>query len=651
MSSPHPPRPVRSRTYRDGPRRRSLRGLALGLLAAVVLGLVGAGAGALRARDVTRQVTDELQAGAAALDTGKQDLVGALAAGNPALLTSARTHFEEARSQFSAGGSRVAADRFLGAAAMTPLLSAYAAPRTVAAEHLALMGAALAEAGLGLSAVEARLIAPGGRLGGNQGSFLSAIRASKNDLEAVRGDLDRAGRNASVVDSAALPAPERVTLARTQRTITGAVAALKELPDLLSFLDSVLGLEGPRTYLIEQVNPGELRPGGGFIGTYSVIVADHGLVTLEESGDAMRWDENGSQPGDPGYAAPPEPMSRFLGMSGWSWFDSNFSPDFPSNARAGERLIAPHLRTRLDGVISMDYYVVAALLKITGPVSVPGYGLTVGGDDLVPQIVKLDLDTDPSHKAVLAAVASVMLPRLASLSSPRLLHLGTVLAQLAAGRHLQAYFNAAEAEREVGRLGLSGTLNPTGASDTMMEVEANVGASKANYFTQRRYDVTLTRQGDVLHHRVEVTVTDPVARPLAAGYTCYVRLYVPAAATRAAVTGVQPIESGERPPAGYRVLDGAFQIIAGSGSQATRHVIFTYDTPAGQGGGDPVIYWQKQPGTPADQFHVTWRLAGRTYRADGTLDGDRVLHFSDRRVWASPASAAQGGSGLPGLAI
>ena len=47
-------------------------------------------------------------------------------------------------------------------------------------------------------------------------------------------------------------------------------------------LTEVLGGNGARNYLIEQVNPAELRPGGGFIGTFSVLRADHGA--LNQSG-------------------------------------------------------------------------------------------------------------------------------------------------------------------------------------------------------------------------------------------------------------------------------------------------------------------------------------------------------------------------------
>ena len=65
-----------------------------------------------------------------------------------------------------------------------------------------------------------------------------------------------------------LPASQQATFVKARGTIATALTGIDEFDRLVPVLTEVLGGNGYRTYLIEQVNPAELRAGGGFIGTY-----------------------------------------------------------------------------------------------------------------------------------------------------------------------------------------------------------------------------------------------------------------------------------------------------------------------------------------------------------------------------------------------
>jgi len=108
-------------------------------------------------------------------------------------------------------------------------------------------------------------------------------------------------------------------------------------------LTDVLGANGARTYLVEQVKPAELRAGGGSIGTVSLIRAGQGVLKLTRSGDAYELAAGRAAPGQPGYVAPPGPLREFVPNFRWSFVDSNFFPDFPSNAKATEQFAQPRL--------------------------------------------------------------------------------------------------------------------------------------------------------------------------------------------------------------------------------------------------------------------------------------------------------------------
>ena len=117
---------------------------------------------------------------------------------------------------------------------------------------------------------------------------------------------------------------------------------------------------------------------------------------------------------------PPGPFREFLlPTRSWSFMDSNFYPDFPSNAKAAEGFVQPRLATHIDAVISMDPYVVAKMLELTGPLQVPGYGITVNATNFIPLVIQHDLAGDAIHKAILGAIAGPLMNRLSTLPAER----------------------------------------------------------------------------------------------------------------------------------------------------------------------------------------------------------------------------------------
>jgi hypothetical protein len=471
-------------------------------------------------------------------------------------------------------------------------------------------------------------------------------------LLVVRKELDLAQKAGARVDVQVLPAGQQATFVKAQGTIATAIAAVDEFERLVPILTEVLGANGTRTYLIEQVNPSELRPGGGFIGTYSVLQADHGTLKLVKSGNAVDLIGVRASPGQKGYVVPPGPLREFLPNTSWSFIDSNFFPDFPSNATSGETFAQPFIGIQIDGVISIDYYAVAKMLELTGPLAVPGYGITMTSANFVPLIIQYDLAaTDATHKAILGAVAGPLMQRISTLPPDRWPALLGALNDLSAARHLQAYLNNPSMEKEVDQVGWSGALNPTRAKDYLMEVESNLGGTKANYFVVRHFTVELTRNGNMLHHKVTIDITDNMPfdyRPREY-YSAYLRLFVPDTASHSS-RNLRPAKyPSPVSPAGTRMIDGWVPLFHGYGHSA--QAVFDYDTPwVGDGRGVAKIYWQKQPGTLNDAVTVKWHDgSGHTYTTTGDLAQDRVISFSARGVGLSAGEPAR--AKLPTLSL
>jgi hypothetical protein len=496
-------------------------------------------------------------------------------------------------------------------------------------DSLATMGVALADAGLSLADLDLKLVdgssavQPGQRL-------LNVLQGAGPPLAHIEGDLHVAQAAAMSIEPSLVPAAQRATFLKARGSIDTALTALAEIRQLLPPLVELLGGNGLRTYLVEQVNPAELRPGGGFIGSYSVLEADGGSVKLLRSGNGYELSHRVAY-GQAGYLPPPGPLHEFVPTASWSFVDSNFFADFPSNAEAAERFVNAQLAKPLDGVLSIDYYVVAAILSVTGPFAVPGYpGVTVTSDNLVPLLIRYDLEQGYTHKAILSAMAGPLLQRILALPPSDWPKLITVLALAAAERHLQAYFNRPMVQDQMDRYGWSGIVNPVDAGDYMMEVESNLGGTKANYFVKRVYTIRLTRVGMVLHHEVIVDIYDnmPASPGVATYYHGYFQLFVSGDASRQHDNLVPPKYASPAPPQGMRMIDGWLPAVAGNGGH--KQAVFTYDTPWHQGAdGVNRIYWQKQPGTGLDEIHVVWTTdAVAVYKADAVLSQDQVLELA-----------------------
>jgi hypothetical protein len=606
-----------------------------------------------QASQLQAQLTVHLQAGQSELEAAKTSLQTANSTHDEKLISAASVHFRTAKLQFTVAKQMADSSQLLKQVELMPAVGEQATSRQTAVDGISDMGVAISDAGLELAQLDGQLIQPASA-GGQQGrTLLTVLSQTSTSLVIARKDLDLAQKAAARVDFGVLPPAQAAAFIKAKGTITSAIAAVDEFTRLTPVMSELLGGNGARTYLVEQVNPAELRPGGGFIGTYSLLQANQGSLKLLRSGNATELiGTRSATPGSPGYVTPPGPLREFLPYTPWSFIDSNFFPDFASNARAGEMFAQPYFSSHIDGVISFDYYAVAKMLELTGPLAVPGFGITLTSTNFVPLVVQTDiLATDPSHKAMLAATAGPLMQRISTLPPAQWPALIGALNDLSNSRHLQAYFNNATVEKEMDLVGWSGGLNPAGAHGYMMEVEANLGGTKANYFIVRHYTVELTRSGSVLHHRVTVDITDnmPFEDHPQEYYSAYLRLYVSDSAISPGDNLRRARYASPAPPAGTTMIDGWVPLFHGYGH--TGEAVFSYDTPwASDGRGESKIYWQKQPGTLNDAITVKWNDgSGHVYTTTGDLGQDRVITFSSRGVSLTAGQAAQ--AKLPSLSL
>ena len=255
---------------------------------------------------------------------------------------------------------------------------------------------------------------------------------------------------------------------------------------LLRGLPGFFGADRPRRYLFGAQNPAELRGTGGLIGAYSIMTIDHGRFRFEPfvtyGSIPTVPDETPSQDDD--YARNYDEFRS--GHRFWSAI--NVMPDFPSVAQ--EILAAYEAGTgeRLDGVVVADPFALAALLRATGPVELPRYGIALDAANVVPFTTNeaYSLFTDPdARKRILGDAATAAFEGFTSQDSADLADLRALI-ETAADRHIQAYSVDPVMQGGLMATPVGGALVPAGAQGDVMSVVVNSAAgSKVDFYQSR----------------------------------------------------------------------------------------------------------------------------------------------------------------------
>ncbi len=286
-----------------------------------------------------------------------------------------------------------------------------------------------------------------------------------------------------------------------------------------------------KRFLVLLQNSMELRPGGGFLGQYAIIKIKNGNVISSYVEDANLLDERISA-----RITPPYPFKRLLQIKKWEFRDSNFSPDFPTNAEKAKYFLRlSGINSNFDGVIAVNTNVLNNILKLTGPIKVPGYSATFTSKNAVlklEDIVEKQYLANPGldtrdRKAILKKMVDVIIDKLFKLNNiPKLARFAHSEMK---NKDIMLNFEDPELQQLAESVHWGGSMAENWGGDYLMVVDANMGALKTDYYMRREitYDLDLTQERPVATVNILYRHTATQGDWRTSDYHSYLRIYVP----------------------------------------------------------------------------------------------------------------------------
>ncbi|MBU0646266.1 DUF4012 domain-containing protein [Patescibacteria group bacterium] len=418
------------------------------------------------------QIVSSSQAGLGALESGAGAALVNDVSGATASFSQATKHFDQAQKTIEQLG--LTTDLLLS---VIPLAQKdYQSGKSLVktGEEISIAGARIAE---GFIAISNNLDpAPTARL-----ALLSTyLNSARPHLEAAETLLDQ-------VDPESLPEEYRPTLTELQANLPLLIGSLNEFVEFSDLLAVIMGGQGTKSYLVVFQNNTEIRPTGGFMGSFAEIDLHHGEIVRMNIPGGGTYDLQGSLRDQ---IAAPEPMQ--LLKARWEFQDANWFADFPTSARKILEFYQNSGGGNLDGVIAVNATYVADLIGLLGPVDMPDYGRTIDQENFVfeaQKIVELEYDLAENRpKAFIGDLAPILLERAVAKTGDDFLQILDFANRGLTERQLQIFFTDDELQRQVLNLGWGGQVKWTDG-DYLMVVDTNLGGGKTDGVISQQIDL------------------------------------------------------------------------------------------------------------------------------------------------------------------
>jgi hypothetical protein len=261
------------------------------------------------------------------------------------------------------------------------------------------------------------------------------------------------------------------------------------LESIIAFLDTKVD----RQILLLFQNNSEMRPAGGFIGSYGVLTVNEGQMANLEVQD-IYWPDHPMNVDV--KVIPPKPLQNIT--TDWGARDANWFFDFPTSARSVSYFLEnsrvyKEPSITFDGVIAINTNVLGTLLKAVGPIPVEEYELVITDQNFLEELQRevetgKDKSAGDNPKKILSVVAPELIERLDFITTEQKTELQDALIDHVKRKDIMITINDSKIANLLETFGLDGAVQKLPQQfwgSYLAVVNANIAGGKSDAFTDQ----------------------------------------------------------------------------------------------------------------------------------------------------------------------
>lgn len=316
-----------------------------------------------------------------------------------------------------------------------------------------------------------------------------------------------------------------------QQKISKLRKAAGSLVSISKILPAFSGYPDGRTYLLAFENNRELRPAGGFIGTYGILKIKNAAIESIFTDNSYNLDQPAAA-----YlnVVPPKPIVDYLKQPKWFFRDSNWSPDFPTAAQKMEWFYYQEGgREKLDGVIALTPDIIEDLLGSLGAFTVDGITFNKQNffDQLEYQVeygyYKQGIPNS-QRKDIIGDLSKLMIAKLHALPMSEWQNVIDIISKNVKEKQILVYYNDPNWQSLAEKNDWAGNIKNFDG-DYLQLVDANLAALKTDAVISRtiNYNLAQNDKHELIGQAAVVYKHGGSADWKTSKYRTYTRLYAP----------------------------------------------------------------------------------------------------------------------------
>lgn len=461
-----------------------------GILAAITIAL-GAVYFGQYGFNLENELVQEGGAAAKSIETAKENLKNFD-------FSSASNNFARAYEEFSKAGESL---NFMGASVGSFIAELPGAGKLKSAKNIIAAGKLIANSGKAMSDAVGAIAKTGLILNPSEsaGISISKIMNSLGESLAFSGkNIKKARALLADIEIDGLPEDKKLAIEELNAKLPLFEKLISDATDYSKFLENLIGIKGVKKYLLLFQNSNELRPTGGFPGSYGVVTFKDGKLQDFFADDSYNLDGQLKE-----LIIPPLQLQHITPT--WGMRDANWFVDFPASAAKISQFFKKEAGYDIDGVMAVNPKIISKILDIVGPVEMPQYGVVLNSDNLITVVQdQVEYKGDRKQpKKIVMDLAPELLKKLYLADSGKWLDIFNVLISGLERKDMLMYFRDLSLESFSADKGFSGAVKKTN-SDYFMVVLANVKGSKTDAMTDSSVKLDTAIDGGGIRHKLTI---------------------------------------------------------------------------------------------------------------------------------------------------